>query len=227
MRSGQDRGKIEIIERPSERILASSTRTLQSKSWPDFWMYRKHLTDANLYSSHDLPVFDRIDRNITNSSGRTHRDPPPHRRGLDRGASTSLSGSLWLIRRRWISMRCHPGIRCRSSGLIAGNLDVVQDTRTLLPWFDMRIPLLELLAIRKLVVDKGRLAGPRSAGDVLSSSKDFRNYHTIPIEHADGSPVVVGSFRSQRTERLYGSHDVMNGRGRRPVGRILLSPTSR
>ena len=80
---------------------------------------------------------------------------------------------------------------------------------------------------KTLVVDKGRLAGPRSAGDVLSSSKDFRNYHTIPIEQADGSPIVVGSFRSQRTESLYGSHDVMNGRGRRPVGRILLSPTSR
>jgi hypothetical protein len=167
-----------------------------------------------LYPSYDIPVFDSIDRHITNASGRTHRDPPPHRRGLDRGASTSLSGSLWLIRRRWISMRCHPGVRCRSSGLIAGNLDVVQVTRTLLPWFDLRIPLLELLAIRKLVVDKGRFVGPRSAGDVLSSSKDFRNYHTIPIEQADGSPIVVGSFRSQRTgRRMYGSHDVMNGRG--------------
>ena len=38
MRPGQDRGKIEIIERPSERILASSTRTLQCKSRPNFWM---------------------------------------------------------------------------------------------------------------------------------------------------------------------------------------------
>ena len=77
--------------------------------------------------------------------------------------------------------------------------------------------------LRTLVVDKGRLAGPRSAGDVLSSSKDFRDDHAIPIEQADGSPIVVGSFRSQRTESLYGPHDVMEGRSRRPVGRCLLT----
>lgn len=46
----------------------------------------------------------------------------------------------------------------------------------------------------------------------------------IPIEQADGSPIVVGSFFPQRTESLYGPHDVMNGRGRRPVGRCLLLP---
>jgi hypothetical protein len=34
---------------------------------------------------------------------------------------------------------------------------------------------------------------------------------------------VVGSFRSQRTESLYGPHDVMDGRSRRPVGRCLLT----
>lgn len=77
----------------------------------------------------------------------------------------------------------------------------------MLLWFGVRTLYRHSSSIK--VVLPGR--DPKAMS--LSSSKDFRNYHMIPIEQADGSPIVVGSFRSQRTESLYGPHDVMNGRG--------------